>query len=537
MSRKDVVETTQATRPDVRRALDPARPLARTIAVTGGKGGVGKTTIALNLAMVLARQGNKVLLLDGDTDLANVNIMLGRYPKATLAQVIDGQCALQQVIMEVNYGLHIIPGASGMHRCVQMQADDQHRLLAALAQMEKRYDYVIIDTAAGLQPSVMHMIAAASLACVVVTPEPTSLTDAFSLIKLLRKHGYRRTPGVLVNMARDRAHAQSVFRRFAGAIKRYLDFYPDDLGALWRDESVPQSISLQKPLALLPVLDPSYRQFFALSERFKLHFDRHQSDAVVSNGIAAYWQRIAQRQAQKQIAQPISQPFSQPFLQKTAATAAAEQQPQVSGRGQPSAAIAATQRQESPRMNQSYSQATHPQTAHPQFRAAAHLQEANPLSPQRWQRDLHLLLEDPSVSVLQRYEMLTGCLTAMGKNLDEDVIEALQTGLAAMNWQALPAPQRANFAAHLMQLAQQIQPRLAAAKTPASSQPVPGPSTQSQPVRPMAEAHRPTYDEHLFGPQDKLLTRLRGQPQGASVNALLKAMSDFAEQPSLGHIK
>ncbi|WP_417498549.1 MinD/ParA family ATP-binding protein [Marinobacter koreensis] len=177
----------------------------RTIVITGGKGGVGKTSVALNLALTLARQGKRVLLLDGDTDLANVSIMIGLYPRQTLANVITGECRLEDTLLEADHGLHIVPGASGVQECLDMTPQDSMRLLRGLGQLEKRYDYVITDTPAGLQAASLHMIAAAELACVVVTPDPASLTDAFSLIKVLKRRGYRRRPSILVNMAQGQA--------------------------------------------------------------------------------------------------------------------------------------------------------------------------------------------------------------------------------------------------------------------------------------------------------------------------------------------
>ena len=105
----------------------------RTLAVTGGKGGIGKTSISLNLALTLAREGHRVLLLDGDTDLANVSIMLGRYPQRTLANVMAGECNLEDALMEVQHGLHIIPGASGVQRCMEMDSEDSLPVLRALA--------------------------------------------------------------------------------------------------------------------------------------------------------------------------------------------------------------------------------------------------------------------------------------------------------------------------------------------------------------------------------------------------------------------
>ncbi|MGM0769206.1 MAG: AAA family ATPase [Pseudomonadota bacterium] len=268
----------------------------RTVAVTGGKGGVGKTSVALNLALTLAREGKRVLLLDGDTDLANVSILLGRYPTRTLANVVAGECALDDVIMTADYDLHIVPGASGVQQCMEMDSQSSLALLQALSRLESRYDVVITDTAAGLQSTGMHMIAASELACVVVTPDPASLTDAFSLIKVLNRRGYKRTPSVLVNMAQGASQARSVFQRLDAAAQRHLGVSLHYLGAVWRDETIRQSVLQQRPVALMPLADPSCRQFRTLTDMLMLRLGQVPARKT---GIAAYWHQVTRRSGRR----------------------------------------------------------------------------------------------------------------------------------------------------------------------------------------------------------------------------------------------
>ncbi len=271
----------------------PKQP--RTIAITGGKGGVGKTSVALNLALTLARQDKRVLLLDGDTDLANVSIMVGLYPQKTLANVIAGECRLQDTLLETDYGLHIVPGASGVQECMDMSPTDSLRVLRALSQLESQYDYVITDTAAGLQAPSLHMIASAELACIVVTPDPASLTDAFSLIKVIRRRGYKRVPSVLVNMAQGASQARSVFQRLDSAAQRHLGLSLHYMGGIWRDETLRQSVLNQKPVALLPVSDPSCRQFHTLADMLNVRLAQLTPRKA---GIAAYWHRVSRQQSE-----------------------------------------------------------------------------------------------------------------------------------------------------------------------------------------------------------------------------------------------
>ncbi|WP_298449997.1 AAA family ATPase [Marinobacter sediminicola] len=281
----------------------------RTIAITGGKGGVGKTSVALNLALTLARHDKRVLLLDGDTDLANVSIMLGLYPERTLANVVAGECRLEDILLEVNYGLHILPGASGVQECMDMAPEDSFRILRALSMLERRYDYVITDTAAGLQPTGLHMIAAAELACVVVTPDPASLTDAFSLIKVLRRRGYKRTPSVLINMAQGASQTRSVFQRLDSAARRHLKCSLHYMGGIWRDETLRQSVLNQKPVALLPQSDPSCRQFGTLADMLEVRLTQLPARKA---GIAAYWHSVSKRQQTRERKMEASSPSASP---------------------------------------------------------------------------------------------------------------------------------------------------------------------------------------------------------------------------------
>lgn len=270
-----------------------ARKRPRIIAVTGGKGGVGKTAVAVNLALSYARRGFKVLLLDADTDLANVSIVLGQYPSRTLEQVVAGECALADAIMEGEFGLHILPGAAGVQKCGDVAPEQALEVLRGLSLLERDYDLILIDTASGLQPTGLHMVASAMLACVVITPDPASLTDAFSLLRALQRRGYRRTPAVVVNMASGASQAQDVYRRFCGAVRRHLDMDVDYLGAIWRDETVRQSVQMQRPVAVLAETDPSCRQFLTLADRLDLQLARTPER---KSGFAAYWHHKVRRQ-------------------------------------------------------------------------------------------------------------------------------------------------------------------------------------------------------------------------------------------------
>lgn len=381
---------------------NPNQP--RTIAITGGKGGVGKTSVALNLALTLARQDRRVLLLDGDTDLANVSIMVGLYPRKTLANVMAGECRLEDIILETDYGLHIVPGASGVQECMDMGPAESLRVLRALYNLENRYDYVITDTAAGLQAAGLHMIAATELACMVVTPDPASLTDAFSLIKVLRRRGYNRIPSILVNMAQGASQARSVFQRLDAAAQRHLGFSLHYMGGIWRDETLRQSVLNQKPVALLPVSDPSCRQFHTLADMVNVRLSQLPEKKA---GIAAYWHKVSRRGAEVTPA-PVAAPG------KTTEEEAPDAKTQCLG-------------------------------------AVNQLESVFARAP---------------VDPMLRYEAFTRLFALLGSTLDSDVIEIVQTGLGSFQWENLDPEHKRHLATHLRELADQISPPPQGAKKP-----------------------------------------------------------------------
>lgn len=266
------------------------------VAITGGKGGVGKTCVAVNLAIALSRMRHKVCLFDADTGLANINIMLGLYPAYTLEHLLTGEKSIQDIILQGPEGIQVVPGASGFTDCLDLDAGQQQRMLSSIRSLEPHCDYMLIDTAAGVSPTVLHFIAAAQVAVVVITPEPTSMTDAFSLLKVLKRRGYRRKVQILVNMVASSTQADKVFQRFSAAVDKYLELETEYLGAVWRDESMRAAVSLQRPVALFPKEDPSARTFFRLAERLE---DLFSGAGVPRLAFSAYWQRLMERKNQQ----------------------------------------------------------------------------------------------------------------------------------------------------------------------------------------------------------------------------------------------
>ncbi|MGL5334542.1 MAG: AAA family ATPase, partial [Enterovibrio sp.] len=205
----------------LRRLTVPSR--TKVITVTGGKGGVGKTNITLGMATAIAKQGKKVMVLDADLGLANVDVLLGLRVGKNLSHVMQGLCDLQDIIIEGPNKMQIIPAASGLRRMAELSAAEHLGLIRAFSSLEHEIDVLLIDTAAGISDMVLSFSRAAQDVLIVVCDEPTSITDAYALIKILsREHGVTRFK-VVANMVSSYHDGRELFHKLARVTERFLD--------------------------------------------------------------------------------------------------------------------------------------------------------------------------------------------------------------------------------------------------------------------------------------------------------------------------
>jgi MinD-like ATPase involved in chromosome partitioning or flagellar assembly len=272
----------------------------KTLALTSGKGGVGKSNIAINLAITLALRGDKVCILDADTGLANINILLGVAPQHTLEHLLNGEKTLAEILVKGPAGIHIIPGASGVADCVALAPEQQMLLMRGLDDLEPHYDYLIIDTGAGISATVLHFVAAAQMPIVVITPEPTSLTDAFSLLKVLRRSHFKRPVQVLVNMAPGASKAQNIFNRFQAAVDKYIGLRIIFLGSICRDQAIVNAVARQYPVALGAASTPACQDFNLLADNIDKSY---KASPIKSLRFSRYWQQRMAKAAQAKRAQ------------------------------------------------------------------------------------------------------------------------------------------------------------------------------------------------------------------------------------------
>jgi flagellar biosynthesis protein FlhG len=260
---------------------------ARVVAITSGKGGVGKTNVTTNIAIALASQGQRVCIFDADTGLANINILLGLNPDYTLEHLLNGSRTIDEVLVSGPRGISIIPAASGIAEYAELNSHQQQVLLNSLQQLETRFDYLLIDTAAGIGDNVIEFIKAADQAILVISPDPTSLTDAFALTRVLQRKGYQGSLYSLVNMAESALSAKKIYTRFTQAVKKYIKVDVHYFGFVSNDQAVSSAVRLQHPVILMEPDAKASRCFKALANSMEDLFSGNSSQ-----GFSHYWRKL-----------------------------------------------------------------------------------------------------------------------------------------------------------------------------------------------------------------------------------------------------
>ena len=234
----------------------PARVVARTLAVTSGKGGVGKTFVTANLAAALAARGERVLVLDADLGLANLDVVLNLHPKLTLHDVFTEKCTLEQAILPAPGGFSVLLAGSGMVEYSRLTPEVRDKLLSIIESVKPRFDWVLLDTGAGISDVVLFSVSLATDVMVVATPEPTSLTDAYATIKVLATQQGRRHVGLLVNQVSRAGEGKTICLQLQQVLQRFVVGKPNDpsfklelLGEVRNDATVRQAV-LKRQLLL-----------------------------------------------------------------------------------------------------------------------------------------------------------------------------------------------------------------------------------------------------------------------------------------------
>lgn len=244
-----------------------SRPGARTIAIASGKGGVGKSNLAANLAVALGERGAKVLLVDADLAQASLDLLLGLHPRFDLQHVLAGERALEDILVHGPKGVRLIPASSGVPELADLDDYRRECLLRGLGTLEPSADVILIDTASGVSRTVTAFCLAADEVLVVTTPEMPAFSDAYSLIKVLHAQGVARPPRLLVNMAGTAEEAEETMHRIRLVARRFLSLDLEAWGYVPFDPAVGRAVRLQEPVVTAFPHAPSAIAYRALAER------------------------------------------------------------------------------------------------------------------------------------------------------------------------------------------------------------------------------------------------------------------------------
>ena len=266
----------------------PGTSRLRVIAVTSGKGGVGKTNLTANLAVLAGRAGKRVLIIDADLGLANVEIVFGLKPKHHIGALIDGTHTMDEVLIEGPHGVKILSAGSGIQSLTQLTQEQKLRLSTALDGVEDRFDLVLVDSGAGIGDNVLFFVGAAQEALLVVSPEPTSLVDAYAVVKVLSQQAGVTMFNVVVNPVVDELQAREIFPKLTAVTSRFLSAKVRHIGYVPRDENLHRAIMLQRPVVEAFPLSPASRALAHVAEKL------FSSAAPVrlESGFKFMWQRL-----------------------------------------------------------------------------------------------------------------------------------------------------------------------------------------------------------------------------------------------------
>jgi len=266
---------------------EPTLFSSRVVAITSGKGGVGKTNVVAGLAVCLARMGQRVIILDADFGLANIDILLGLSPKYTLEHVLRGERVLEEILVEGPEGVRILPASSGIQELTRLDTMSELRLVQGLQRVAETADWLLIDTAAGIHDSVLKLLMAAQEVILVTTPEPTSLVDAYAMVKVLHLREATKPLWLLVNNGQNVEEAQETVDQLQAATERFLGKQIQVLGMIPNDPHILQAVRQQRGVVDLFPDSPAARGFQVLARQLLGQV------SLQPDGFASFWRQLA----------------------------------------------------------------------------------------------------------------------------------------------------------------------------------------------------------------------------------------------------
>jgi flagellar biosynthesis protein FlhG len=260
----------------------------KTVAITSGKGGVGKTTITSNLAYNLARQGRKVLIFDGDLGMANVDIMFGTKTEGSIHDVLTGEKTIEEVICKLAPQIDLIPGGSGVVELSRLDSFQRRAILDAVQDIDQQYDYLLIDTAPGIGDNVLYLNAAAQMSAVVINPDPASLADSYALIKVLHSEYKENKFSIICNQVRDENDGLMLFQRFSEVVNRFLFIGLDYWGSVPQDNVIRRSSQTQRLILKYDPMSEASKSLTQISNKLERALVKNDD----KSGLQFFWEQV-----------------------------------------------------------------------------------------------------------------------------------------------------------------------------------------------------------------------------------------------------
>lgn len=261
---------------------------AKSVCITSGKGGVGKTTLIANVAYALASRNKKILIFDGDLGMANVDIMYGAKANGQILDVLRGERSIHEIITPLSSNISLISGGSGVVELNRLNVFERRALVDSVGTLDCLYDYLLIDTAPGISDNVLYLNSAAQLSTVIITPDPASFADSYALIKILNREYKKTNFGIICNQVRDEIEGLSLFNRFSDVVNRFLYVGLDYWGALPTDPLLRKSIQNQRLIMKHEIQSESYKHLSNIS----MKLEKTLSLSEAKRGLKCFWEQV-----------------------------------------------------------------------------------------------------------------------------------------------------------------------------------------------------------------------------------------------------
>jgi len=260
----------------------------RTISITSGKGGVGKSTITANIAYALALQGRKVLILDGDLGMANIDIMFGAKAENNIHDLLMGEKEIQEILTPLAPNIDLISGGSGIVELNRMNSLERRAVVESVQSLDSQYDYLLIDTAPGISDNVLYLNSASQMSAIVINPDPSSIADSYALIKVLNKEYKETRFSIICNQVRDDADGLALFNRFNEVVSRFLFVGLDYWGSIAQDPLIRKTSQAQRLILKHEPISEAAKQLLNVSARLERAMNKPSNKA----GLQFFWEQV-----------------------------------------------------------------------------------------------------------------------------------------------------------------------------------------------------------------------------------------------------